>query len=271
MPEKTSRCLRMFPDDRNEPRQRLRLVDTTMHPVVKGLVDYTRQLGDRGGTTSASVPADRPCKSGAERANPIMDNIREVRSVSKQGILGDMNEVDQTDSTRRLSRLQAAFKMSPTHRALVYAQHGNPLSVLRAKSVSASNAPTSLQVRLKLLLSPINPADLNVIEGVYPSRPPLRNDLVEAEEVYVGGSEGLGVVTEVGGRGGLKVGDRVILDKSQSGIWVNEIVVDEQDLMKVDEGLSDVAAATMRVSGRSFGRCTSLALTPYHRSIHQLR
>lgn len=91
-----------------------------------------------------------------------------------------------------------------------------------------------------------------MIEGVYPSRPPLREDFSplndEAVPVYVGGSEALGIIVEAGSDSGFKVGDKVVLDKAQSGIWATEVTLPAADVMKIDADLPDVAAATMRVS-----------------------
>lgn len=67
--------------------------------------------------------------------------------------------------------------------------------------------PTRLdphQLRLRLLASPINPSDLNQIEGVYPIRPAVPNALA--------GNEGVAEVIEVGSalRDRWRVGERVL-------------------------------------------------------------
>lgn len=59
-------------------------------------------------------------------------------------------------------------------------------------------------VRVRFLASPINPSDLNQIEGTYPVKP---RDGLPA----VGGNEGVARVEEVGGMvEGLKAGDLVV-------------------------------------------------------------
>ena len=66
------------------------------------------------------------------------------------------------------------------------------------------------QIRVRFLASPINPSDLNQIEGTYPVRP----DQFPA----VGGNEGLARVEEIGtGVIGLKSGDLVIPSKPALG------------------------------------------------------
>ena len=142
-------------------------------------------------------------------------------------------------------------------RALVYSKHGNPSEVLRAMTFKPLPRPAQNQVQVKLLLSPINPADLNVIEGVYPDRPAPRPDLepyapdvtLPANPLFVAGSEAVGVVTDLGAgaHAGLNPGDKVVLDKSQLGAWATYQNVDAAHLHKVDSALSDVAAATMKV------------------------
>lgn len=58
------------------------------------------------------------------------------------------------------------------------------------------------QVLVKMVMAPINPADINMIEGVYPIRPNLP---------AIGGNEGVGEIVAVGkGVRGLAVKDMVI-------------------------------------------------------------
>ena len=57
-------------------------------------------------------------------------------------------------------------------RAIVFHAHGVPEEVARWEETDAP-APAADEVRVRLLAAPINPADLNVIEGKYPIRPAL--------------------------------------------------------------------------------------------------
>ncbi|KAG8928494.1 mitochondrial 2-enoyl thioester reductase [Tulasnella sp. 417] len=146
-------------------------------------------------------------------------------------------------------------------RALVYHKNGNPAEVLRAQTFEPLGKPGPSQVRVKVLLSPINPADINVVEGKYPEAPILRSDLVpeggansspgydREKPVFVGGNEAVGVVTDAGtGVQDFKAGDRVIFDKSQLGAWATYQNLEAAQLAKVDDDISDVAAATMRIN-----------------------
>lgn len=158
------------------------------------------------------------------------------------------------------SLFSTASRQNIAFRALVYQKNGNPAEVLKAQTFEPLAFPGPSQVRVKLLLSPINPADINVIEGVYPDAPILRPDLISktgaktssgddlGKPVFVGGNEAVGVITDAGSAvQGFKAGDRVIFDKSQLGAWATYQNVEAAQLAKVDDDISDVAAATMRV------------------------
>lgn len=57
-------------------------------------------------------------------------------------------------------------------RAIVFHQYGAPAEVARCVEIETAE-PAADEVRVRLLAAPINPADLNVIEGKYPIRPAL--------------------------------------------------------------------------------------------------
>jgi len=107
------------------------------------------------------------------------------------------------------------------------------------------------------LLSVINPADVNVVEGVYPTKSTLISNLAESgkgskdEPVYIGGNEGLAQVTSVGENvDKLSVGDWVVMVRQQSGTWSISQNVGVQDVIKIPDhqGPSEVHAATITVS-----------------------
>ncbi|KAG6812387.1 hypothetical protein H0H92_003068 [Tricholoma furcatifolium] len=147
--------------------------------------------------------------------------------------------------------------LAALNRAVVYANHGDPAAVLTALRYPNLPSPQKNTLNVRFLLSPINPADLNVIEGVYPAKPRLRTDLATSglgssdKPAFVGGNEGLAQVTEVGeGVSGLKEGDWVIMTKSQMGTWCTSRNVSMDDVEKVPRlpGVSEVHAATMTVN-----------------------
>lgn len=152
------------------------------------------------------------------------------------------------------------------NRAIVYNSNGDPERVLSVISFPELAPPPPDTVNIKLLLAPINPADINVIEGIYPTKPHPDVSLSRAKDhpVFVGGNEGLAEVTEVGeGVTGLRKGDWVLLTKAQSGTWSSTKNVASSDILKVPkEGLSEVQAATITVRLDSSPRtCLASALT----------
>ena len=91
--------------------------------------------------------------------------------------------------------------MNKTISAVVYEKHGNPADVLHVET-RPWPAPAAGEVVVKMRAAPINPADLNQIEGKYPVRP---------EFPATPGFEGSGVVVELGtGVQGLTSGALVI-------------------------------------------------------------
>ncbi|TCD68433.1 mitochondrial 2-enoyl thioester reductase [Steccherinum ochraceum] len=160
-------------------------------------------------------------------------------------------------SARTAGRSVACFSSSvalQAHRALVYSETGQPADVLRATTYPTLPSPRQDWVNVKFLLSPINPSDINTIEGVYPSRPSLLSSWTPdgtplEQPVYPAGNEGVAVVTAVGGGvKDLKEGDRVIITAQQTGTWASARTVQSQAVTKVPEELSDVNAATITVN-----------------------
>ena len=87
--------------------------------------------------------------------------------------------------------------------------------------------------------APINPADLNQIEGKYPVRPELP---------ATPGFEGAGIVVEVGaGVKGLTSGALVILPHNV-GTWREAVAVKAEDLVVVPEGIDPVQAAMLKIN-----------------------
>ncbi|KAJ2110553.1 mitochondrial 2-enoyl thioester reductase [Coemansia sp. S142-1] len=84
-----------------------------------------------------------------------------------------------------------------------------------------------------MLAAPVNPSDLNQIEGTYPVKG--RFSIVEGERVAVGGNEGVGVVTAVGnGVCDFAVGDWVVPRRAgEFGTWCTHTVVGQEQVTKV--------------------------------------
>ena len=137
-------------------------------------------------------------------------------------------------------------------RAIVYERNGDPASVLHAVTLPSEPLSGRL-IRVKVLLSLINPSDLHVVHGTYAVQPDPREVNVSGQKktLYIPGNEGLGEIIEVGPDvKGLKSGDWVVFSKTQSGTWSSAQVLEEQDVIKIDEGsgISAVSASTLTVS-----------------------
>lgn len=95
-------------------------------------------------------------------------------------------------------------------------------------------------VQVKMLMAPINPADINQIEGTYAFIPP---------RPFVAGNEGLGEVISVGPEvKALRPGDWVVPAVAGLGTWREELVCSERSLMSVPKDIPMEAAATILVN-----------------------
>lgn len=135
-------------------------------------------------------------------------------------------------------------------KALVYSRHGEPRDRLQLHSYSIP-AATSTQATVRMLASPINPADVNQIQGVYPSKPVFSTTLGTVEPSAVAGNEGVGEVVAVGA--GVKTlvrGDWVFMRRTGMGTWRTHMQVDEADVAKVvdRDGLSALQVGTVSVN-----------------------
>ena len=128
--------------------------------------------------------------------------------------------------------------MNKNINAAVYERHGNPAEVLRLESQPWPK-PAADEAVVKMRAAPINPADLNAIEGKYPGR---------REVPAVPGFEGAGVIVELGaGVKGLTNGALVILPHN-IGTWREALAVKEVELVAVPEGIEPVHAAMLKIN-----------------------
>ncbi|KAF2665837.1 NAD(P)-binding protein [Microthyrium microscopicum] len=135
-------------------------------------------------------------------------------------------------------------------KALVFSKHGDPPNeVLKLHTHSISPAHSNL-LTIRFLAAPINPADINQIQGVYPSKPVFTTGLGTAEPVAVGGNEGVAEVISVGDKvSSLKRGDWVIMRSPSFGTWRTHAQTSEDQLLKIDKtGITPVQAGTVSVN-----------------------
>ena len=125
-----------------------------------------------------------------------------------------------------------------TINAAVYERHGNPADVLHVES-QPWPTPAPGEVIVKMRAAPINPADLNQIEGKYP---------VRAELPATPGFEGAGTVVDVGSDvKGLTSGALVILPHNV-GTWRDAVAVKASELVVVPADIKPVDAAMLKIN-----------------------
>ncbi|KAG6537564.1 hypothetical protein ZIOFF_002658 [Zingiber officinale] len=206
-------------------------------------------------------------------------------------LLGSLNSSPLRSQCYPLSRLASssfrafATKLSPPSKAIVYEQHGPPDKVTRLIDLPPVELKAN-DVCVKMLAAPINPSDINRIEGipvlcfekkqvaeqeaenskffvnvtytssVYPVRPPVP---------AIGGYEGVGEVYSIGsGVSNLSVGDWVIPSPPSFGTWQTYVVKEENDWHNIDKGVPMEYAATVTVNPLSALRMLEdfIKLTP---------
>lgn len=131
----------------------------------------------------------------------------------------------------------------PVHRALILKEFGEPgNNIILKTSPPEDILPKKLGPRdilVKHLAACINPADINVIQGVYGSKPKLPAIL---------GNEGITKVEQVGSEiEHLKPGD-LALGVKAFGYWQNYSVQDGESFYKVDKDLDIGTAVQLKVN-----------------------
>lgn len=154
----------------------------------------------------------------------------------------------RTSCSKLLPRLTTARALStaPVTATVVrcHAFNGEAEKAIRVEQEQVS-APAKSQVLLKFLAAPINPHDLNKLEGM----------CGKMDGPFVPGSEGVAEVLATGSDvSGLSVGDRVV-PSSDFGTWRTHAVCDAAAVTKVSASLPVQFAASV-----SINPCTALAL-----------
>ncbi|KAF2661230.1 NAD(P)-binding protein [Lophiostoma macrostomum CBS 122681] len=139
-------------------------------------------------------------------------------------------------------------------KALAFTDYGEPPSVLSLHSHSIS-PPHGNLVTLRFLASPINPADINQTQGVYPSKPTFTTSLGTASPIAVAGNEGVAEVIALGDtakREGWQKGDWCLMKGPGFGTWRTHAAATISDIVKLEErareGISVVQAGTVSIN-----------------------
>lgn len=126
--------------------------------------------------------------------------------------------------------------MAPQSTQLVFKQTGKPAEVLELLPFTP-RPPASGEVLVRILAAPINPADLNTIEGTYG---------VKLTLPAVPGIEGCGVVAASEAED-FQVGDEVIFIR-RAATWATHTTVPADSLFKLPQGIDPVQAAMLKVN-----------------------
>lgn len=172
-----------------------------------------------------------------------------LRRSSGTGTRTGFDPAVEADAER--ARITAAEQARPVPRTdstavlrgkrLVYAKHGDPTEVLGWEDYeTAFEIPEGDEVMVRMLAAPINPADINQIEGVYPIKPALP---------AVGGNEGVGEVVKVkDGIETLEPLDRVVPYSAGLGTWRSIFTCKADDLIKVSPYMPVELSGTLSVN-----------------------
>lgn len=121
---------------------------------------------------------------------------------------------------------------------LSFHQSGSPAEVLQLEPFDPP-APQRHEVLVRMLYAPINPADLNFIEGTYGREPAFPAHP---------GNEGCGRVEAIGDEvTSLSVGDLVI-PLHPIGTWTQHLLTAENQFARLPEALDPVQASMLRVN-----------------------
>lgn len=128
--------------------------------------------------------------------------------------------------------------MAKSIRAAVYETHGNPAEVLTIVE-RPWPMPAPDEVVVSMRAAPINPADLNAIEGKYPVRPALP---------ATPGFEGAGIIAELGTAvTDFEPGMQVILPH-HVGTWCEALAARACELVAVPREITPVQAAMLKIN-----------------------
>ncbi|KAG5672627.1 hypothetical protein PVAND_002742 [Polypedilum vanderplanki] len=134
-------------------------------------------------------------------------------------------------------------RMSCLASVLRYSDYGEPANVIKMCKEQLE-APKDDNLLVKIVYAPINPADINTIQGKYPVKP---------EFPAVGGNECVAQVMELGSNvKSFSVGDIVLPLATGLGTWRTHAIYKENELIKVPKEVPLVEAATMSVN-----KCTA--------------
>jgi mitochondrial enoyl-[acyl-carrier protein] reductase / trans-2-enoyl-CoA reductase len=128
--------------------------------------------------------------------------------------------------------------MNKTIKVVLYERHGNPPDVLQIKT-DPWPEPNADEAVVAMRAAPINPADINAIEGKYPAR---------REVPAVPGFEGSGIVVEVGANVSNITKGALVLLPHNIGTWREAVAVKASELVAVPPEIEPIRAAMLKIN-----------------------
>jgi mitochondrial enoyl-[acyl-carrier protein] reductase / trans-2-enoyl-CoA reductase len=128
--------------------------------------------------------------------------------------------------------------MNKSIKVVVYESHGNPADVLQIKTEPWPK-PGADEVVVAMQAAPVNPADINAIEGKYPAK---------REVPAVPGFEGAGVVVEVGANVSTLTQGALVMLPHNIGTWREAVAVKANDLVAVPPEIDPAQAAMLKIN-----------------------
>lgn len=121
-------------------------------------------------------------------------------------------------------------------KAVIFEKTGAPLDVLQMKDVQVPK-PAAGEVRVKILASPINPADTLFISGKYRIKPQFPQ---------ITGLEGVGIIDKVSEGSTFSLGTLVAF--RYKGLWADHAIVPEEKLIPLPAGYPVEKAAQLSLN-----------------------
>lgn len=149
-----------------------------------------------------------------------------------------------------------------TAQAVVFSQHGEPKDVLKTHTyqIDDSNIPEN-HIIVRTLGSPVNPSDINQVQGVYPSQPEKNTALGTEEPSAVGGNEGLFEIIGKGSKvNNFEIGDWCIPTAVNFGTWRTHALAESGQMTKLPNPTQSKSAG--KKSGLSVNQGATISVNP---------
>lgn len=154
-----------------------------------------------------------------------------------------------------------SLRMLTAH-AVVFSDHGEPKDVLSTHTYEIDeNNLSANEIVVKTLGAPVNPSDINQIQGVYPSQPEKTTALGTEKPLAVCGNEGLFEVLKVGSAvKNLQPGDWAVPTNVNFGTWRTHALCNDSQMMKIPNPKQ--SKANGKPQGLSINQGATISVNP---------